>query len=417
MPALVPATGLFYGWVIVALCFLLLGLSAGTTQYLVGVFTVPFAEEFGASRGEVLFATSSLLAITGGIIAPFAGAQLRRFSIRRAVLWCVGWMGGGFAALAFTTALWQVALIYAAMLAVGVVTINLGANTLAATWFSAKRGRALGFVAAGTSAFGFLLPPLVSHGIAAFGWRSTCLLLAVMLWATLPLLARLLVDRPEQRGLLPDGATAVGAAQAAAPDASVWTVRSILASARFWQVVLPVGVCLATAVALLTSLIPLAIDAGIDARHAAYLASLTALCGVAGKVGFGFLADAIGQRQMVWIPLALVAAACGAVLGTPGYLELVAAALLLGFGIGAATPAWGALVGANFGRVDFSLAMGLMTPILSILLALSVPFAGVVYDRSGSYDGAWMSLIGALLAAAVVGAFLPGRNKAAAPHH
>lgn len=402
------APRVFYGWVIVGLCFLLQGVAAACTQYLVGVFAVPFADEFGGSRAGVLFATTSVMAIAGGVLAPPLGALLRRRSIRWLLVFSVGWLGCGFAALAATTALWQVGAVYALAMSVGMTTINLGTNTLAATWFSARRGRALGFVAAGTSAFGFLLPPLVSHGVAALGWRTTCVLLALLLWLVVPLVARLLVDRPEQRGLLPDGASPVAGAVPPAAAGAGWTVRALLGSARFWLVVLPVGLCLASAVALLTNLIPVAMDAGVGAQAAAYLTSVAALCSLSGKIVFGFAADRIGQRRMVWLPAGFIGATCLLlVAGSPGYPQLLAGALALGLGLGAATPAWGALVALHFGRDGFSLAMGLMSPVLSVLLAASVPFAGWVYDRTGSYDDAWLTLLAALLLAAACGRALP----------
>jgi hypothetical protein len=46
--------------------------------------------------------------------------------------------------------------------------------------------------------------------------------------------------------------------------------------------------------------------------------------------------------------------------------------------------------------------MRLMTPVVSTLLALCVPFAGWMYDRSGSYDGAWLVLAAAMLVLGIV---------------
>lgn len=410
VPATAAAPGLFYGWVIVGVCFLLLGLSMGTTQYLIGVFTVPFADEFGATRAAVLFATASIMAIAGGIASPLVGLWLQRVSIRRAMLLAIGVMGAGFILLSLASSLWQVAAIYALALASGTSTVNLGANTLAATWFAAKRGRALGFAAVGTSAFGFLLPPLVSHGIADIGWRSTCLILGGMLLAALPLIAWLLVDKPAQRGLHPDGA-AVGPAVAVGA-VPVWAARRLLCSERFWLIVLPVGLCLATAVTLLNNLVPLAIDLGVGAQRGAYLASLVALSAVAGKLGFGCVADFVSQRSMVLIPLALAAAACLTVQGAPAYPQLALVAVLLGLSFGAATPAWAALVAASFGAGGLTLAMGLMTPVLSLLLASCIPFAGWVHDRTGSYDGAWLTLVAAMGVMAVAAWRLPGARSA-----
>jgi MFS family permease len=175
----------------------------------------------------------------------------------------------------------------------------------------------------------------------------------------------------------------------------------------FWPIVLPTGFCLALSVTLLTNLVPLAIDGGVEPRSAAYLASLVALSALVGKVGFGFIADIASQRSMVWVPSSLACCACLLLLGDAGYARLVGAALLLGFAFGSATPAWGALVGANFGRSGFSLAMGLMTPVVSVLLATCVPFAAWVHDRTGSYDSAWLVMAVLMAALAMMGRRLP----------
>lgn len=399
-PAPPIAAGLFYGWVIAALCFLLLGLSQSTTQYLTGVFAVPLAEAFGATRAGVLFATASLMAIAGGTAAPLLGAWLRRSSIRRVMALAIGVMGAGFVALSCATALWQVAVIYALAMAFGTCAINLGANTLVATWFVARRGRALGFAAAGTSVFGFLLPPLASHGIAAFGWRPITLALGLLLLAVMPLMLWLLVDRPEQRGLAPDGGTAPTAVAVAA-DGQDWTARRLLVQPVFWLIVLPIGACLATCVTLLNNLVPLAIDAGVAPPRAAYLASLVAFSAILGKLGFGFLADRLTPRSQLAIPAALAIGACLAATLGADYALLAAVAVVLGLAFGAATPAWAMLVALRFGRGGFSLAMGLMTPVVSLLLAACIPFAAWVHDRTGHYDGAWL-VLAALLAMLVL---------------
>lgn len=404
----------YYGWVVVAVCAALLGLSMGSTQYLTGVFAVPLAEEFAATRGAVLFATASVMAIAGGIASPLVGGWLRRVSIRRAMLLAITGMGSGFVLLSFATSLWHIALVYGLALAFGTSAVNLGANTLAATWFVAKRGRALGLAAAGISVFGFILPPLAGHALTHFSWRTTYQILGVLHWVALPFIAFLLVDRPEQRGLRPDGA---GPPPEGAPtlDIAAWNARSVLRHALFWPIVLPIGFCLAMSVTLLTNLVPLAIDAGIAPQSAAFLASLVALSAVVGKIGFGFIADVASQRSMVWVPSSLVCCACLLLPGDAGYVRLVGAALLLGLAFGAATPAWGALVGANFGQSGFSLAMGLMTPVVSLLLATCVPFAALVHDRTGSYDRAWLVLASLMAALAIMGRRLPGGARATKP--
>lgn len=400
--------GLFQGWTIVAVCAVLLGLGMGSTQYLTGVFAVPLAQAFGTTRAAVLLATASAMSIAGGIASPLVGMWLRRVSLRLALLMAIGSMGLGFVLLSFATAVWHLQGIYAVLLAFGTTTINLSANALVATWFVARRARALGFAAIGISAFGFLLPPLAAYIAAELGWRSAYRLLGAAMLAVLPVAAMLLVDRPESRGLHPDGAALPVAAGATVAQAH-WTLRDVARHSSFWPIVLPVGFCLALSVALLSNIVPLAIDSGADPARAAWLASVVALSAVAGKLGFGWVADDVGQRMMVRVPALLAVVACLLLLGVDGgdHARLIAAAVSLGLAFGAATPAWAALVAANYGAAGFSLAMGLMTPVVSLLLAACVPLAAFVHDRTGSYDGAWLLLAGLMTVLALPAKRLP----------
>jgi MFS family permease len=135
---------------------------------------------------------------------------------------------------------------------------------------------------------------------------------------------------------------------------------------------------------------------------------------VAGKIGFGIVADYIQLRMMVWIPAALAAVACMLLMGHPSYAALFASSVALGLAFGAATPAWGTLVGATFGRESFGLAMGLMSPCIAATLAITVPFAGWINDVYGSYDNAWRAFLGLLVLVSVAGLLLPGRRDAMA---
>jgi MFS family permease len=412
------ATPLFHGWIVVAVCFVLQGLGSGTTTYLVGTLTVPLSEAFGASRGTTLFVTSTMMMMGGCAFGPCAGLLLQRYSIRWLAVLTLVWMAIGFTALAHHAGrLWHVAAVYLLSMAAGMSLMNILASTLAANWFIARRGRALGFTAAGTSAFGFVLPPLMTFWVAQFGWRTACLLVAALLLLAVPLVSWLVVDKPEMRGLRPDGVEPREAVEGLhAREASVsWSVPAMFRHSRFWAIVIAVSLTMGVASSLLVNFIPMAIDRGFGAGQAAWFLSLVAACAVAGKIGFGIVADYVQQRMMVWIPAALAAVACMSLMGSSSYAALLASSISLGLAFGAATPAWGTLVGATFGREAFGLAMGLMSPFIAATLAITVPFAGWVNDVRGSYDNAWGGFVGLLVLVGIAGLLLPGRRDVGVP--
>ena len=56
--------------------------------------------------------------------------------------------------------------------------------------------------------------------------------------------------------------------------------------------------------------------------------------------------------------------------------------------------------------------MALMAPLMTPLNVAGTAFPGVIYDRTGSYDGAWLISLGLLCLAAVCLAFLRPPRRA-----
>ncbi len=73
----------FYGWVIVGLGMMMQAMASGGTNALYGVFATPFAESFGNSRASVMLGTASIAFCASGLLSPFAGIWMRRYSVRR----------------------------------------------------------------------------------------------------------------------------------------------------------------------------------------------------------------------------------------------------------------------------------------------------------------------------------------------
>src|SRR5262249_10809756 len=72
---------LHYAWIIVAVTFVVVLLTAGV-RAAPGVLIVPLEEEFHWSRATISFAVSVNLLLYG-LIGPFAAALMDRFGVRR----------------------------------------------------------------------------------------------------------------------------------------------------------------------------------------------------------------------------------------------------------------------------------------------------------------------------------------------
>jgi MFS family permease len=101
----------------------------------------------------------------------------------------------------------MLAVAFAALRFFGQGSLMMCSANLVAQWFRDKRGFAMGLMALGFAASMAIHPPLGHWLIGEFGWRSAWLLLGVMTWLILiPPILLLIWNKPEDRGLAPDGA-------------------------------------------------------------------------------------------------------------------------------------------------------------------------------------------------------------------
>ena len=396
--------GLFYGWWMVAMAFVAQGLSAGCTTYLPGLFVKPMAEEFGSERGTISLGLSAA-SLTMGALSPFLGSALDRRPIRAVMAAGALAVATSFLLMASAPRLWLVGAAYATLTAFGAIAAGpLSGSKLVANWFEATRGRALGVASMGTSAGGAALPPLAAAAIEAWGWRGALAALGAAVAAlAVPLIWLLVRNRPEDHGLLPDGA-APGAAHATAFEqaapAPQLTVGEVLGDRNFWAIGLAVGLSFAILGGMLVTLHPFATDRGIDGARAAYLFTILSISGIVGKLVFGILADRTSKRALMAVAIAMTGAFLLMLLSEPGYATLAAGCAFAGLALGGFLPIWGALIAECWGRASFARVMGLMGPLMTPLTMSSVALPGMVFDRTGSYALAFQIFLGAFAVAA-----------------
>src|SRR5262249_50011707 len=99
-----------------------------------------------------------------------------------------------------------------------------------------------------------------------------------------------------------------------------------------------------------------------------------------------------------------------------GYMALIIAAAMLGVCSGTVTHTFYALLADLFGQASFGTVRGLSLLVSSLVAFGAVRFGGEVFDRTGSYNGAFITFIAIALAAAAV-MLMTGhaQRRAAAP--
>lgn len=388
----------FYGWVIVALAFCLHFAVSGFVYYSFSVLFKPMAEELGGGARTAIGSALPLVNVMVGLAGPIVGRALDGRGIRRLLLVGVLCLSAGFLALSQVESLGGLLAVYAILIAGGTALAgNLPCLTLVSNWFVRRRGRALGVAQLGISLSGVCMVWVASALVATIGWRGAVACFgAVTGVLLLPLVAALAVDRPELRGLHPDGSAEpplVPEPGEASGSAGLST-RELLRDPRLWILSLSIGMCASATATLVQQLHAHATDLGHGLHEATSVASLLALGAAAGKPVFGLFADRSGGKPALATCLAIQLAGMLLLLGVAELRALRATALLFGFGMGGVMPIWGHLVGSAFGRASFGRSMGLMGFVMLPFQFAGGPFAAWTHDRTGSYRPAFAAFVG-----------------------
>lgn len=399
----------YYGWNVIAVAMFMIAMIFGAITYSFSFWVDPWMVEFDASRGEIMTAILAAQLI-GGFTAPAVGRALDKYAIRWVLATGALIASAGYLLISAATALWQIIAVYGVFLGAAYVMCGfLPGQALAVRWFRRNRGLAIGLVSIGTSIGAFMMPPIVTYCINAFGWRSAHLLIAGgFAFLLVPLILLVVANGPEARNIEPEPeAEPAGntAPEPPIPDDETWTTPAILGSPSFILMAIAFALPSMAVSAVLLNYAPLMKDIGVEASYAALIMSALAIMMIVGKFTFGILSDRIDQKVLFSIAMAFIALSCVLLTASPDAWRIGLATVSLAIGGGGLLPLIGAMIAKRFGAAAFGRVMGLMTFVLAMASA-SAPGAGIIRDATGSYDLALhAAAFGAMLSVAMI-AFL-----------
>jgi len=396
---------IFYGWVVVAVAFVTMGLGVSTRTAFSLLFP-PILDEFGWERG-VTAGAFSFGFLVSAILSPFVGRLMDRHGPRVVIEMGVGGMAAGLLLAPLVHQPWH---LYATL---GVL-VGGGANCLGYTgqslflpnWFVRRRGLAMSVAFSGVGVGSMIVLPWLQTMIGRAGWRAACWTLGLLVLALLAPLNLLLQRRPEDLGLEPDGDRSVRTSAASGPIANVvdatwvavdWTLGRAMRTARFWWIA--AGYCcgLFAWYAVQVHQTKYLVEIGVSATHAAWALGLVSLAGIPGQIVLGHVSDRIG-REWVWTVGSLGFALCYlALLGlrhgpTPTLLALMIISQgMLGYGL---TSVIGAIPAEIFQGPHYGTIFGTLM-LAAIAGGAAGPWVtGALHDATGSYTLAFWVAIG-----------------------
>lgn len=293
----------YFGWNIVGAATVLTLLTVGLRMGI-GPFFLPMTQTLGFSRSEL----SGIVAVgmlCYGLAMPVAGYLAGTRGTRFVLL--TG------AAIVVASCVWTVnargpvefLLAFGVALSVGLgFTSPVALTPVISRWFTRQRGMALFFLSTGSMAGIALMTPLLTHAIAAVGWRETMLgFAALFALVTVPSALFVMRDQaPAHTDLLPHqiiDRPAGAQARPAARAPSTVKASDALASVPFWQIALGLFACGFSMNLLGTHGMPMLIDHGFDASTSALGIGLIGLVAIFSTLVLGRLSDQLERRNIL----------------------------------------------------------------------------------------------------------------------
>jgi|TARA_Y100000780_G_scaffold231736_1_gene258622 sugar phosphate permease len=355
-----------------------------------------------------------------GVVAPVAGRLADRYGPRWLMPIGTILLGLCLYALGGVTTVWQFFVLAVLGRAISQpLLIGIVPRTLAVNFFLERRNLALAFI-------GIFRPVNAAINIQAIsiiavnqGWRTAFRYLGILSFILTIPLALVIRRRPEEIGLLPDGARVreepsalpgqpqpgTGVATAARPanlgnepQEHPWSAREALRTRAYWLVATTAFLGTTANTTIGFNIVPYLVEeAGITTTQAAGVLSLGTVLSL-GNLGWGYLADRITPRWCVLAAMVTSAASVLFLFQVNSVLSAYIFGIVWGLSSGTSGVLISMIVAQYFGRTNYGSIGGTLRPFEAGGLGLGQSLGAVIYDIAGSYSLlVWTALCAHLL--------------------
>ena len=430
--------GVFYGWWLVPISGIVHMTTSVPLFHAMGLWFVALESAFGWNRTQLSLAFS-FTRIEGGILGPIEGYLVDRLGVRRMVLIGLSILGVGFLLMSqvrdskdipivrdlpfeilpdFVRIVEPALMFYLVFMIMALgqgLSGWLTMNTMLNNWFTRHKAKAMGYSSAIGRLGALVLIPAIAWAVDPeqdnFGWSMTALTLGVVTLVMVIPISRLIRNKPEDYGLLPDGdeprdapsTTRPGrpTARRAPPSEADFTLRDAMLTPTFWLISFGQGFTSMVLIAMMAHLAPMLYDQGVSVPMAGWVVSTYTAMSMIFQIVGGYVGDMISKRFAYFVFTSIQAGAVvvlvfvpeiSAFLGVPLLVVVFSFAILFGIGFGGRNPISTSIRGEYFGRSSFGKIMGMSQVPMNIMLLGAPIYPAIMLGIQGSYDFAFLSL-------------------------
>ncbi len=398
-----PALESAQAWVRLA-ATVLISTIGGVGMWSVVVVLPAVQADFGTARAaaSLPFTFTMLGFAVGGVIM---GRLLDRAGIVAplavgAAALSLGYLGAALAGSLAVFAVAQGVIGFGSSVAFGPLMADIS------KWFLRRRGAAVTLCSAGNYLAGALWPPLLQHAMALYGWRATHAGVALTCGAAMLLIGLAALRR--EAPVAPAGTVILAPRGSSAMfGLSAGGLQMLLALA---------SVCCCVAMSMpQVHIVAYCGDLGYGVARGADMLALMMACGIAGRIGSGFVADRIGGLATLMLGSALQGVAMVLYLFYDGLVSLYVVSALFGLFQGGIVPSYAIIVREYFPAREAGARIGVILMASLFGMALGGWLSGYIFDLTGSYRAAFFNGLAwnAVNAAIVLWMLVRGRSRLA----
>lgn len=402
----------FYGWWVTAAFSVMVFTSAGV-RHAVGPFLKPMVADLHVDRASFSLVIALGLFLYGAFM-PLVGGLVDRLGARAVTAGGSVVFAGSLALTGLCRNLWQLALVYGVLAAVGLAATGpVVANAVVARWFVKRRGTAVSILGSAAMTGMSLLVPLVAWMILSVGWRMTYALIGLyVLVVMLPLCLWLVRDSPEAMGLTPDGEPLAGSRSGTAVTERT-RVGTAARTVAFWQLSGSFLTCGFSMSLLSAHGVPMLTDHGYTPIFASWVFGVLGGSSILFTMLLGTASDRFGRRPVlasIYAGRALVFAGLFLIRDNP--MAIVAVAAFGGLTMAGSLSMTSALTADIYGRFSVGTVLGTIFLVHQTGAAVGSWLAGTLFEATGGYGAAFTIACAILVGAALLSLRIDdGRRK------
>ena len=379
----------FYGWVMVAACFVVMATGMGIIYNCNSLFIKPICDDLGYSRQSVNMMTS--ISSIGMMAASlFAGKIFNEKNVINVMKICSVVICAAFFSYSFCTSLPAFYIISAIVSVCEVLLTSMPTSFVINNWFYEQRGLAMGIASMGSGVGGMIFNSLTGVLLTTVGWRSAYQILAIITFVTVaPCVFFILKLYPSEKGLKPLGVKA----DSAPVELTGPTDAEVKKTPLFWSVVACAALIGMSMGIMFNSIAPHLAEIGYSTTFSANLLAISMGALAIGKLLLGKLFDKFG------VPVTFTFSCATLALGTVGLyfgqfmpsLALVIVGVAFGCSFGAVC--YPIALPIIFGSRAYRGIIGILSAALSLGSIFSPIVTGYIFDHYGSYNLAFIFCI------------------------